>query len=285
MNPLLSISRFLLRNRFRGGTRLTKWLSHRDESLQAYRVEVPGGEIVIDLRNSGTHGLFQAAVPLSSEHKVMELAVRPNDVVFDIGANAGVFTVWLSSLVGPSGRVFSFEPNHAYRRSLSLTTELLSNVTFLPLALADSEGEVEFFVPGDDTMASLKDWTGGSNGAVVKTECQKTTIDNMLRSGKIAAADFIKCDIEGGEYDCFRGAMTLLDRTDAPIILFEANLNSTRGYGITISAAFDFLRTLSQPRFSFFHVYEKGDLTPIDEITFSHGNILACPESRRSRIT
>jgi predicted methyltransferase len=46
----------------------------------------------------------------SLEKKLYLSLVRPGDIVFDIGANQGYFTLLFSDLVGPAGYVHAFEP-------------------------------------------------------------------------------------------------------------------------------------------------------------------------------
>ena len=242
-----------------------------------------GGFLYVDLRNASTHGFLNSA-PLSDEHIIMKRCVKAGDVVYDIGANVGVYTVWLSKLAGTSGKVFSFEPNPAHQRCLEKTISLLENTELLPVGLSDREGSFEFFVPENDTMASLRDWTKGDGGQVSKTSCQVTMIDGLVAAGRISVPDFIKCDIEGGELDCFKGGRNTLNKEDAPIILFEANINSTKGYGNDISSGLDFLAELAGPRYSFFVVSEDAALKPISTVTFQHGNILAVPKSKMDRI-
>jgi precorrin-6B methylase 2 len=43
--------------------------------------------------------------------------------VFDVGAHAGLTTIELSQMVGPSGRVFAFEPDEQARRYLRINLE------------------------------------------------------------------------------------------------------------------------------------------------------------------
>lgn len=282
---LLSIPKFLLTRNFRGGSKLTRRLAEQYPALQLYKANVPGGFLFVDLRNNGAHLFLMGESLLSDEHLVMKRVVRPGEVAYDVGANAGLFTVWLSSLVGKSGKVFSFEPNPAHQRCLRETISLLPNTELVQAGLSDIEGSFEFFVPENDTMASFRDWTHGDGGAVLKTSCQVNTIDSLVAAGTIASPDFIKCDIEGGERDCFVGGRETLNRKDAAIILFEANINSTKGYGHALSSGLDFLATLAEPKYSFFAVAKDGVLEPIKTVTFLHGNILAVPEAKMDRLS
>jgi SAM-dependent methyltransferase len=72
--------------------------------------------------------------------------VRPGDIVYDIGAHYGYYTLLASELVGASGKVFAVEPcprNLAFlRRHIALNG--CSNVQVLELAIADQEGKERF---------------------------------------------------------------------------------------------------------------------------------------------
>src|SRR5438876_1042115 len=48
----------------------------------------------------------------------------PGSAVLDIGAHIGLFSVVMARLVGPSGRVFSFEPSQVSRRVLQETIRI-----------------------------------------------------------------------------------------------------------------------------------------------------------------
>src|SRR5262249_45035012 len=57
-----------------------------------------------------------------------------------------------------------------------------------------------------------------------------TTIDDFLASEAIPRVDLIKVDAEGAELFIFQGAKTLLQRADAPLILYEAEVINTRAF-------------------------------------------------------
>lgn len=280
---LLFLPRVLLSRKIRGGTRLTKFIADRFANFRSYRVAVPGGSLFVDLRSTTGQGYINK-VALSEEHEVVKRCLRAGDVCYDIGANVGLYTVWMSGLIGTEGKVLAFEPNPSHRGGLMKTAETLGNTQVCALGLSDHQGSFDLFVPEDDTMASLADWTENEGGSVRRETCFVTTIDKLIDEDKAPRPDFIKCDIEGGEFDCFRGAARTLDSVDAPIILFEANINSTRGFGNNISSGMNFLAGLQNPRYRFFRVSDGGSLEPIVSIDFLHANILAIPESKSERI-
>jgi FkbM family methyltransferase len=182
--------------------------------------------------------------------------------------------------------VHAFEANPAKLPALQITVSHLTNTVLHPFGLADEARRAALFVPEDQTMASLSDWTEGRVGVVRKTECELKPLDALVADGRIAPPDFIKCDVEGAELQVFRGAANTLDRKDAPIVLFEANARAASGFGAAIGAAADFLRSLRLPNYSIFHVQGNGQLVAIDAIAgdADHFNLVAMPVSRAHRL-
>jgi FkbM family methyltransferase len=70
--------------------------------------------------------------------------LEPDDVVFDIGAYIGPYTLLASRRVGPRGRVYAFEPDPVARRLLARNVEAngATNVSVLPYAVSDEDGMV-----------------------------------------------------------------------------------------------------------------------------------------------
>jgi FkbM family methyltransferase len=127
-------------------------------------------------------------------------------VAYDVGANAGYYTLALSRLVGKSGRVFSFEPDarsaHLLRRHLELND--LRNVTFVQAAVSGEVGLVPF------TGWEVVD----SSSYVVPS----ISLDSFIASGN-PSPDFIKMDIEGAEGAALIGASNLLSKRQTSWLL------------------------------------------------------------------
>src|ERR1700719_2260133 len=61
------------------------------------------------LAGSSNHGCWLGSYELKKQREI-EQAVKPGMVCYDIGAHVGFYTLLFAKLVGPSGRVFAFEP-------------------------------------------------------------------------------------------------------------------------------------------------------------------------------
>ncbi|MEA2326146.1 MAG: hypothetical protein QOE68_1105 [Thermoanaerobaculia bacterium] len=130
--------------------------------------------------------------------------IRPGATVFDVGANAGFFTLLASKLAGDSGRVYAFEP---LPRNLDFLERHIrlnepANVHVEALAVAATSGEAPFRIAQHASMGGLRE--GGDLRVVT------ASLDDLIASGRVARPDFIKMDIEGAESDALRGAKELL---------------------------------------------------------------------------
>lgn len=151
--------------------------------------------------------------------------IKEGDIVLDIGANVGAHTLPLAQLVGPSGRVFSFEPTtYAYakqKRNIELNPRLASRICAYQMMLmaTDSDPLPESVYSSwpleaaDDLHAEhhgrLKDTRGAING----------TLDSFIRSAGIKKIDFIKLDVDGNENDVLAGAKNVITESKPKIMI------------------------------------------------------------------
>src|SRR3984893_6274686 len=84
-----------------------------------------------------------------AELDLIPLAVHPGDTALDIGGNFGVYVAPLSRAVGPTGRVYAFEPVPFTYRTLQIVAQLLRfrSVDIVPKGCSDQAGTVAFEVP------------------------------------------------------------------------------------------------------------------------------------------
>ena len=153
------------------------------------------------------------------------LLAAPGDVVWDVGANVGVFSVAASAIVGLSGRVMAFEADSWLVNLLHRTTQSLgasyAPVDVINAAVADGLGFAEFAIAARSRATNYLVKTGGStqSGGVRETYRVLTVgLDDMLRIAP--APKVIKMDIEGAEALAFSTANRMIN-TVRPRILCE----------------------------------------------------------------
>ncbi len=150
------------------------------------------------------------------EREKMDLLVKrlqPGSVFFDIGAQAGYFTVLASSLAGPAGHVVAFEPAPRNIDFLKQHVRLhnLGNVAILEAAVAGQSG-VSYFDPGPSFVAGRLSEAGS---IPVRT----LGLDEEIQAGRLPVPHFLKIDVEGAELELLRGSEWLLARHGPQIAL------------------------------------------------------------------
>ena len=133
-------------------------------------------------------------------------SVSPGDVVIDIGANIGEFSLACSQR---GARVLAFEPDPDVQGALKANTARHATITIFSLALWHSEGELEFFRMGESADSSLID--NGSNNKVKVRACRLDAIEAIAQEPLIK---LLKCDAEGAEPEVLSGATGLLPRIE-----------------------------------------------------------------------
>jgi FkbM family methyltransferase len=142
-----------------------------------------------------THGSWIGSYERKSA-LVLRSLCRPGMVAFDVGANAGYFTLLLSRASCLQGRVLAFEPDPGNLAILRHHLQIngVANVSVMPLAVTDRDGETAF-----DCAASMGR-ISSSGSTIVRT----TQLDQF------ATPDLIKMDIEGAEALALLGAQRIL---------------------------------------------------------------------------
>jgi FkbM family methyltransferase len=134
---------------------------------------------------------------------------QPGDIVWDAGAYAGATTCLLASMVGPTGKVYAFEPddlNYDYLVK-NIAHHGITNVIPVRKALSGTTGTTTFFMGG--TMASgIRDFVVYSDSKQYKEVPTISMEDACEELGCVPA--FVKMDIEGAELAFIQGAKEFL---------------------------------------------------------------------------
>lgn len=166
--------------------------------------------------------------------QAFQKVIRPGDVVFDVGAHYGYYTLLSSALAGAGGRVFAFEPSPGNIPHLKKHIEInrCSNVEVLELALSDHEGTARF-----DNQAGSGTGHLAADGRI---EVQITTLDAI--SPRLSPLNVLKIDVEGAEVEVLKGGeKTILAAKPAIFLsthgdaLKQASFGLLRGWGYSPS--------------------------------------------------
>ena len=143
----------------------------------------------------------------------------PGDVVVDVGANIGYYTLLFVRLVGDTGRVYAFEPDPANFALLqkNVWANGYHNVVLIQKAVSDRSGPLNLYLSssnkGDHRIFPSEE--GRS-----RIEIQGVSLDDFFRDHH-SSVDFIKIDIQGSEAAALHGMRKLLGRSPQAKVLTE----------------------------------------------------------------
>lgn len=202
------------------------------------RVRIGSVSPLFDVSNFTVKGQYFAHVPYEPGATAAVLSMlAPEGVFVDVGANAGYFTVIAGLRVGPSGRVFSFEPNPGVRAQLVqhvTMNGLADRVNVAGVALGDRcADDVPLFLscwPENDGLASLtpsaETMRRGGLRADATVPVRVRTFDEWVAPLAVARIDLMKIDVEGAEMQVLCGMHETLSRRPPRRIICETTPES-----------------------------------------------------------
>jgi FkbM family methyltransferase len=153
--------------------------------------------------------------------------VQPGNLVVDIGAFIGFYTIALAKRVGSSGKVIAFEPDPINFATLKTHVELnrvSDRVELIQAAVGDEDG----FVPFQTGRASESHISQVPGNDTQMIRCVR--LDTIFPNRKL---DILKIDVEGYEEEVLKGALNLLqdNRRSPRAIYIEVHPYAWPGIG------------------------------------------------------
>jgi len=129
--------------------------------------------------------------------------IKENMVIFDVGANIGMYSLWFSGVLPRTTAIYGFEcvPRICDIFSDSLKLNNVENVHIMPLAVVDHSGDFDIYLGRHHHQTSIhKDWaSGGGKEEVALLKVKGETLDALVSDiCPSSGPDLIKMDIEGG---------------------------------------------------------------------------------------
>jgi len=203
---------------FRGKNRLIQhWFKTRDKSGKRIRKLIDGYKIICDLSVN-----YEAMVWLEQDERVelniLRSLLNKNQIFVDCGANIGLWTLTAASVVGPTGRVYAFEPNKSTFEKLEKNISSGKYIDMIQLFCA-AVGSKNTNLPiriiqGDHNICHMTDIMDSESILV-----PVVTLDSTLKDTQI---DGIKIDVEGFELEVLKGAANILKKSQ-PWLFVEFN--------------------------------------------------------------
>ena len=204
------------------------------------------------MSSTGRVALTAAAVMLVAkttrliepEHIGLRDVVKPGSVCIDIGAAAGLYTVALAHLAGPTGQVHSVEPVTFAHSTWTkvLGSRSSENVRHHVTALGAEPGRGVMSVPvgrhGPVTGRSFLEWKTkglGSNAEFagqMEVPVDVQTLDGLCKDAGITRLDFVKIDVEGAEMHILEGGQQTIESLQ-PAMLIEIEARHSARYEIS----------------------------------------------------
>jgi len=189
--------------------------------------EALGGASIYVSTSAGLKYLFRSRDAI--DPTLCDLAkefVRSGDVVWDIGANVGLFTFSAAHLAGPEGQVSAFESDvwliQLLRRSSRMQPETSAPVKVVSVAIAESLDLRIFNIASRSRAANFLSGYGSSQTGRISEQQTVVSVSLDWLSERLPIPNVIKIDVEGAEFEVLKGAVGLLER-EHPRILCEVS--------------------------------------------------------------
>ncbi len=196
-----------------------KLRAERDQlrAIKATCVFVQGNVMFLDSKDIlelSINGIYE---PLATD--LVRKAVKGGDVVFDIGANIGYYTLIFAKVVGERGKVFAFEPDPQNFALLRKNVEIngYHNVVLVRKAISNKTGRAKLYLCEENT-ADHRIYDSGDGRASIAIDAIRLCDFLKDYDGRV---DMIKMDIEGAEAGAIEGMSALFESTKDISIITE----------------------------------------------------------------
>lgn len=211
---------------------------------------------------------FRKREPTEEDRFLMSLELT-GKVVYDIGANEGIMTLFFARAVGATGSVVAFEP-HPYsfqRLSRNVGVNRMRNVRLVKKGAGEASAMLVLYQPSRHLSAATLNGERAARldeGRLLEFSVEIDTLDNMVEVLSLPAPDFVKIDVEGFEEQVLKGALRTIER-HRPAFFVE--IHRLADGTLTTAKVIEILKAYG---YTFYHV-EDGENIDIDNCSHIRG--------------
>lgn len=189
--------------------------------FRANFVEVQGHHMFLPPKGSNELSLYGVYGELDTE--AVKNEIKEGDIVVDVGASIGYYTLIFARLVGENGKVFAFEPKPERFELLKKNVEIngYHNVVLEQKAVLNEKGKHDFFFSKSGkagyklvrTAKQKKELTQSTQPLTIRLD------DYFKENNLIDKIKFIKSDVDGPEFSVLLSAKSILRNKDLKIFI------------------------------------------------------------------
>lgn len=169
-------------------------LLNRLNGINSRKVNLRNGYKIIGSANSPLTIVMDETFILR-RYTPKEMVVKTDDVVVDIGANVGIFSIF--AYFNGASKIISYEPDPTSFKDLRRNIKInnIDNIKAINLAITNKKGLIEFYTYIDNGGNSVFN----NNKIGNKINVQSIKLIDIFEQNKIDKIDFLKIDCEGSE--------------------------------------------------------------------------------------
>lgn len=241
------------------GTHISKYsfvqkiIEKTNRTLKPEFVEIEGNRIYLDKQDSlflSIRGYHEKTAT-----RIARGSIKEGDTVIDIGANIGYYTLLFAKWVGPTGKVYAFEPEPTNFQLLEKNVKAnnYKNITIFQKAVSDKNDKLSFYI-SDESSAANQLFKPQKFSQIIDVDSVK--LDECLPIDE--KINFIKLDIQGAEGTAIKGMNSILKNNSNTVIMQEWWPDAIKKYGMDSD---EHLKILEKLGYSFYEIDGQNDKT------------------------
>jgi FkbM family methyltransferase len=197
------------------------------ETAHPERLDYPDADIVLRVLSKKERERLKSCAKEPFTIDWLHEWVRAGEVLYDIGANVGAYSLVAAKKPSGAARVFAFEPSYANLSSLCANIVLngaADAITPLPFALSDGEALTVFALRALEPGAArhtLGEGASAEGPTVYRQPVLAWRLDDLIGRFGLPQPHHIKLDVDGGELAVLAGAVRTLASPALRSILVE----------------------------------------------------------------